>query len=263
MRPVIFSLSVLVLLAACREQSTAPALPSRPATPSSVIALAAPNRHIHLSWVDNADNEDGYKIERKTGNGGSYSQVGAVTTNAVAFEDSVPAPGTNYFYHIAAFNAAGSSAYSEAASARTLIEIAEAVAKDYESPDNPAQYAAFFYGVSGSTMELSYGSITQAWFYFWEPSNTFSFVWEFSPISVTDLNLVSLDSVQAATFYAHGDPRLPGIFGADNGDNAVRRPVGAILLARQAAVQEIVFALQLDGVKYPFMTIRYFALNMN
>lgn len=263
MKHVISFLLVPVLLAACREEAVGPTLPPSPQPPSNVTATAAPNRHIQLSWTDNANNENGNRIERRTGSGGSYSLAATVAMNVVAFVDSVPAPGTNYFYRVAAFNEGGISAYSGSASARSAIESTETVAKDYEAPDNPASYAHLLYGASDYTIELSYSSLTQAWFYFWEAGNTTSFVWEFSPLAVADLNLVTLDTVQAAVFYARGDSSLQNILGADNGENAVRRSVGTILLARKAQMKDIVFVLKLVGVNYPFMTVRYFVLNVN
>jgi hypothetical protein len=46
-----------------------------PAAPSSLTATTLSVSQIGLAWVDNATNETGFKIERKTGAGGTYAQI--------------------------------------------------------------------------------------------------------------------------------------------------------------------------------------------
>ena len=43
-----------------------------PATPYGLTATAASSSQINLAWTDISANESGFKIERKTGSGGSY-----------------------------------------------------------------------------------------------------------------------------------------------------------------------------------------------
>jgi len=49
-----------------------------PTAPSSLTATAASTSQINLAWADNSSNETGFKIERKTGSGGTYSQIATV-----------------------------------------------------------------------------------------------------------------------------------------------------------------------------------------
>jgi hypothetical protein len=100
-----------------------------PAAPSGVAATAVSASQINLSWTNNSTNQDGVSIERKTGSGGIYAQVGTVGPGtAAAFSDQDPAllPQTTYFYRVRAFsNAGGYSAYSSPeASATTPVGLA-------------------------------------------------------------------------------------------------------------------------------------------
>jgi hypothetical protein len=74
--------------------------------------------------MDNADNEDGFKIERKPGTAGTFSEIGAVGANVTSCRDTNLIDGVTYCYRLAAFNAAGSSNYTleGCARARTTLQ---------------------------------------------------------------------------------------------------------------------------------------------
>ena len=63
-----------------------------------------------LSWTDNATNEGSYRVERKIGNGGSYSQIAVLAANSAGYTDANLAASTTYCYRVRAFNAVGVSA---------------------------------------------------------------------------------------------------------------------------------------------------------
>ncbi|MCI0411018.1 MAG: fibronectin type III domain-containing protein, partial [Acidobacteria bacterium] len=65
-----------------------------------------------LSWTDNSGNEDGFKIERETGQAGTFAQINTVGANVLSYTDSGLAEGTEYCYRVRAFNGAGDSAYT-------------------------------------------------------------------------------------------------------------------------------------------------------
>ena len=67
---------------------------------------------LQLAWSDNSNNEDGFRIERKTGTSGTFSQITSVGVNVTAYTDTNLIDGTTYCYRLAAFNSAGNSAYS-------------------------------------------------------------------------------------------------------------------------------------------------------
>jgi Chitobiase/beta-hexosaminidase C-terminal domain len=43
---------------------------------------------ITLAWTDNPNNEDGFRIERKTGTNGTFTQIATVTANVNSYSDS-------------------------------------------------------------------------------------------------------------------------------------------------------------------------------
>jgi hypothetical protein len=67
---------------------------------------------LQLAWTDNSNNEDGFKIERKLGTTGTFSQLASVGVNVTSYTDTNLTDGATYCYRLAAFNSFGSSAYS-------------------------------------------------------------------------------------------------------------------------------------------------------
>jgi subtilisin family serine protease len=94
-----------------------PSVPNPPAAPTGLTATAQNQRRIRLDWVDNANNETGFKIERKTGASGTWSQITTVGANVKSYTNSGLKAGTTYFYRVRATNASGDSGYSNEASA--------------------------------------------------------------------------------------------------------------------------------------------------
>ena len=91
-----------------------------PAAPSSLTATAASSSAIDLAWTDNSSNETGFKIERKTGTWGSYSQIATVGAGVTSYQSTGLAASTAYTFRVRATNAAGNSSYSNTATATTL-----------------------------------------------------------------------------------------------------------------------------------------------
>lgn len=87
--------------------------------PSALNAAAESSSGINLTWGDNSNNEAGFRIERKTGDGGTYSEITAVSANVTGYNDTGLNPSTLYYYRIKAYNPAGSSSYSNEAGATT------------------------------------------------------------------------------------------------------------------------------------------------
>jgi hypothetical protein len=67
---------------------------------------------LQLAWTDNSNNESGFKIERKLGTTGTFSQIATVGVNVTTYIDTNLTDGATYCYRLAAFNSAGTSAYS-------------------------------------------------------------------------------------------------------------------------------------------------------
>ena len=96
-----------------------PIPPAVPAAPSGLSATAISRSRIDLAWTDNSSNETGFQIERSRA-GGAFSLIATTAANATTYSDtSGLTPNKLFSYRVRAINAAGSSAYSNTASATT------------------------------------------------------------------------------------------------------------------------------------------------
>ncbi len=94
-----------------------------PLAPDSLCATAVSNTQINLSWLDKSTGEDGFKIERKTGAAGTFTQIATVGANVTSYSNTTGlGANTSYFYRVRSFNTGGNSSYSNEASAKTLIK---------------------------------------------------------------------------------------------------------------------------------------------
>ena len=92
---------------------------SLPAAPDSLSAIAITKTQIDLSWVDLADNETGFQIERSDRNNGSFQPLASIGQNVTSYSDTTVRTRTPYYYRGRAVNADGASAYSIETSATT------------------------------------------------------------------------------------------------------------------------------------------------
>jgi probable HAF family extracellular repeat protein len=93
---------------------------SVPGTPTNVAAVAVSLSQAHLSWTGTSSDASSFKIERKTGTGGTYQQIAGVGPTVTSFLDTNLSANTQYYYQVRAANLAGDSSYSNAASATTF-----------------------------------------------------------------------------------------------------------------------------------------------
>ena len=91
-----------------------------PEAPTNLIATAVPPWQINLSWTDNSNNEDSFRIERSSG--GNWSTLATVAANTTSYADKAATPGVTYSYRVFAHNTSGDSDPSNTDSA-TLPEI--------------------------------------------------------------------------------------------------------------------------------------------
>ncbi|MBP2831647.1 T9SS type A sorting domain-containing protein [Aquimarina sp. U1-2] len=88
--------------------------------PTDLIAktsVNAPKSSIDLNWTDNDDDENGFEIERSTGNG--FSLVATVGANVVSYTDKQLDSITTYTYRVRGIETEGTTGYSNEASAST------------------------------------------------------------------------------------------------------------------------------------------------
>ncbi|MDZ4676952.1 MAG: fibronectin type III domain-containing protein [Oligoflexia bacterium] len=88
--------------------------------PSSLAASGITNTQITLNWIDNANNESGFKVERATNINGPFTQIANIAANTTGTIDFNLTASTTYFYRVRAFNALGDSLTSNTVTAVTL-----------------------------------------------------------------------------------------------------------------------------------------------
>jgi len=91
-----------------------------PAAPSNLTTSATSASTVSIAWNDNSSDEDGFKIERKTGSG-SFSEINTVANDIHAYDDTGLSAGTTYVYRVRAYRGTLSSSYSNVASAKTPV----------------------------------------------------------------------------------------------------------------------------------------------
>jgi len=94
---------------------------SPPAAPANLWVewILGEYSSLRLIWTDQSTDETGFQIERKTGAGGTYAQIGTAAANATTYMDTGLLEATQYFYRIRAVNDAGNSVYSNEVGAMT------------------------------------------------------------------------------------------------------------------------------------------------
>lgn len=98
---------VLNALNAVQEPATAPA------APTSLSATAVSDTEITLTWEDNSNNEQGFRIERDS------VYLASVSANITTYSDTSLTPESYHSYQVVAYNEVGDSAYTDVASATT------------------------------------------------------------------------------------------------------------------------------------------------
>jgi len=92
--------------------------PDLPAAPSNLSAYGWDYcEEVHLTWQDNSDNEDGFKIYRKVGN--IFMQLDSVGPNVTTWTDRGLWCGQLWCYYVRAYNQDGNSPKSYVACAKT------------------------------------------------------------------------------------------------------------------------------------------------
>jgi fibronectin type III domain protein len=91
-----------------------------PNAPSNLTGSATSGTTTSISWTDNSNNEDVFKIERCTGNNcTNFAQIDQVGANVTSDSDSGLTRNTWYRYRVRASNANGDSAYSNIVNIKT------------------------------------------------------------------------------------------------------------------------------------------------
>lgn len=88
-----------------------------PSAPSGLTATApkSPRGVVNLAWVDNANNEKGFVVERKTSTSTAWQTIATLPADTRTFSNSGLVARTTYNFRVRALNVAGSSTYSNTA----------------------------------------------------------------------------------------------------------------------------------------------------
>lgn len=96
--------------------------PTEPDAPTNLLASSGGETSIDLSWTDNANNEDGFHVERSPDGSTGWVQVASLAANTQAWSNTGLTHSTTWHYRVRAFNGVGNSAWSNTASATTDAE---------------------------------------------------------------------------------------------------------------------------------------------
>ena len=129
---------------------SATAVPATPAAPSGLTATAVSSSRIDLAWVDNANDEDFFKLQRRR-DGGAWVGI-FLPGDTTSHEDSGLAAGT-YCYRVRSHNGSGFSDYALSAP-QCLTVLGGGGAPPPEGPAPPSALVAS--KISESRIDLSW-----------------------------------------------------------------------------------------------------------
>lgn len=103
--------------------ASATTLAAPPTAPTNLVVSSVTKNAISIRWKDNANNELGFYVERCTSSCGStgtgWTRIATLNPDVTSFTNSGLSRRTTYWYRVQAYNATGSSAYSNIVSAKT------------------------------------------------------------------------------------------------------------------------------------------------
>lgn len=143
--------------------------PPPPATPSNLTAKASACDQIDLTWYDNSDNEDGFKIERSL-DASNFDQIDTVGANVTTYSNTGLAENTLYWYRVRAYNAGGNSGYSNIANDTTP-------ACPGEPPAAPTDLTAKARGKNKIALKWKDNSNNEDGFYIYRSLEEINFNW--------------------------------------------------------------------------------------
>jgi matrixin/fibronectin type III domain protein len=131
----------IAAIEAVYSPTSAPTLPAAPSQLSAAPTNTNPTSSLTLSWVDNANNEDGYRVERSP-DGANFTQVAQIGANSRSYANGGLASSTTYYYRVTAYNQAGESNRSNTAAGQTQASAPTNTAPTVtiSSPGNNASY---------------------------------------------------------------------------------------------------------------------------
>ena len=111
--------------------------------PTSLTAATVSEAEISLTWQDNSTNEDGFKVERKIGALGQWSEIFVTAPDASSYSDTSLTADTRYYYRVRAYSTTSNSNFSNVDTAITSVisYISPSWIFSYNSPDGGNDHA--------------------------------------------------------------------------------------------------------------------------
>lgn len=94
-----------------------------PAAPSELTAVATSSTQVTLTWVDNSNNETGFRVSRKTAAEGVWRVIGTLAAGTRTARNSGLTAGTAYVFRIVSYNSSGESDSSNEATVTTPLAV--------------------------------------------------------------------------------------------------------------------------------------------
>ena len=94
-------------------------LPPPPGAPTRLTATAVSPFQIDLSWRENSDEEEGFRVQRRVEGSSDWIDIGTTGANVATYSDTGLEPTTSYRYRVRAYRNIVASAFSNEAAATT------------------------------------------------------------------------------------------------------------------------------------------------
>ncbi len=168
---------------------------SVPTAPSGASGVVNSATSVTINWTDASNNETGFRVERRIGNG-AWSTVASATAGASSAIDSTAVQSTSYTYRVIAFNAAGDSASSNEANVTTPASQPGETVLTSTNIGNPTPAGSVSTITAGKDYDVSVGGLD-----IWGTYDSFHFLSEQKTgdfdvaVRVTDLTTVAADTM--------------------------------------------------------------------
>ncbi|MFC2138624.1 LamG-like jellyroll fold domain-containing protein, partial [Bacteroidota bacterium] len=135
-----------------------------PETPANLLGSVM-NNHISLSWTDNSDNEDGFKIYQSF-DGTNFERAEVTLPDSISYTIVGLKSNTTYYFKICSFNHfSGCSSFSNTVSVTTEEGSEKELLAWYKFDDDAADSSGNAYDGSISGAELTNGRIDQGYLF--------------------------------------------------------------------------------------------------